>query len=130
MYQENADDFSRIELGFACTKEYENYFMPMITELSGVSNILWSNMTCLAHGHTITSNAIDGFAAVWLLNANLLEKGSSPIYELAFGKRVNLLWAIPLTQKEYDCLVKYDMKKMSSISFGKNMHIFDGTKKL
>ena len=129
-YQEKTPDFSRIELGFACNKDKEQNFMPMLERMSGWAQMPWGNITSLGHGHTISCNAIEGFAAVWLLNANLLSPGASPAYAPAFGERINLLWAVPITQEEYDFLKSYNMEKIFPLTFAKGIHIFDGTPKV
>lgn len=129
-YQERTPEFSRIELGFACKAEQVNYFMPMLKRISGAAGLPWRQITSLGHGHTIRNDEIDGFAAVWLLNANLLPAGASPVYEPSFGERVNLLWLVPVTQEEYDFLMKYDMEKLFHLDLEREMVIFDGTPKV
>lgn len=129
-YQETTRDFSRIELGFACESHFADCFMPVLERLSGAAHMPWGTITSLGHGHTIACTAVEGFAAIWLLNANLLAPGSTPAYDPTFGERVNLLWAIPITQEEYDFLLQYDMEKIFPITFAKGIHIFNGTPKV
>lgn len=129
-YQEKTADFSRIELGFVCTQEMADYFIPVLQRISSLSGLPWRQMTSFGHGHTILSNAIEGFPAFWLLNANLLPKGCTPNYQPAFRERVNLLWLIPITQREYDFLLEYDMEKIFQITFDQSILIFDGTEKV
>lgn len=128
-YQEKTADFSRIELGFACRKEQEAVFMPMLEQMAGLSHIPWRQITSLGHGHTVTSRGIDGFPAVWLLNANLLGPDSGPCYQPVFGERVNLLWLVPVNRREYDFLLQYNMEKIFGLSFDQGMTIFDGRPK-
>lgn len=129
-YQDKTADFSRIELGFACRKEQEAVFLPVLERLSGAASLPWRAITSLGHGHTITCDAVEGFSAIWLLNANLLPAGCSPVYQPAFGERVNLLWAVLVTQEEYRFLLKYDMEKIFRLSFDREIAVFDGRPKV
>lgn len=128
-YQEKTPDFSRIELGFACKKEQEEVFMPMLEQIAGLGSIPWRQITSLGHGHTVTNHGIAGFPAVWLLNANLLGPGNGPDYQPAFGERVNLLWLVPVNQQEYDFLLQYNMEKIFGMPFDQGVTIFDGRPK-
>ncbi len=129
-YQERTPDFSRVELGFACAKEREAEFMPTLHVLAGIACLPWQKITSLGHGHTVKLDTIEGFAAAWLLNANLLAPGASPEYQKAFGERVNLLWMVPITQEEYDFLLEYDMEKLFNLRLPMEMIFFDGNPKV
>lgn len=130
-YQEKTPDFSRVELGFACAKEHEAVFMPVLQQIAGAASIPWRKITSLGHGHTIKLSGIEGFPAVWLLNDHLLKPGDSLKYEDAFGERVNLLWLVPITQEEYDFLLGFDMeKRLFSHQFSREMIVFDGSAKV
>lgn len=128
-YQEKTKDFSRIELGFACQKNKEDFFMTVLQALSGGASLPWRRITSLGHGHTLKLNQPGEFTALFLLNANLLSGNCMPKYEPAFGERVNLLWAIPITQEDYEFLLKFDMPKIFDFTFHENIHIFDGKSK-
>ena len=129
-YQEDTPEFSRVELGFACNKEKEDIFMPVLQRMAGMAAMPWKNITSLGHGHTVKIDCIEGFPAAWLLNAHLLTAGAGPVYERSFGERVNLLWLIPITQEEYDFLLAYDMEKIFNLRFAKEMTVFDGSTKV
>ena len=57
----------------ATVKKYEGSMQPMLSYISGITNIPWDEVTFLGHGHTIPFQGITGYSAVWLLNAELLE---------------------------------------------------------
>lgn len=101
-YGEESGDFRRIELGFVAAEEKQEVCMKMYSFLSAISNLPWNELTFLGHGHTVPCNAIEGFAAVWLLDARLMSQITSPSYPLFRGDRINLLWAVPIKQEEYD----------------------------
>ena len=129
-YQERTADFSRSELGFACTKEQEAIFMPVLQQIADAASLPWNRITSLGHGHTIPLDGVEGFPAMWLLNDNLLTPGDSPRYEDAFGERVNLLWLVPVTQEEYSFLLEFDMEKVFALRLPGEMTIFDGNAKV
>lgn len=110
-FNEDAGDFRRIEMGFAATKDYQEICMKMYSYLSSIAALPWQEISFLAHGHTVPCNAIEGYAAVWLLNARLLPRMDSPVYEDFFGEKINLLWAVPVTDKEYEWLRSVDTKE-------------------
>ncbi len=128
-HQEQYKDFSRIELGFVCTEEYEEYVMAIAEEISGTASFPWNKCIPIGHGHTINSNAIPGYPAVWLINDNMLDKKQGPDFGKVYGDRVNLLWAIPLTQEEYDFLLGYDMEKLFAAKVSGDIVVFNGKKK-
>ena len=133
-YEVNSEDFKRIELGFAAVEEMEEVCMKMYSFLSAISNLPWKEVTFLGHGHTVPCSAIEGFVAVWLLNAALMPEILSPVYPAYRGERINLLWAVPLTQEEYDFVSSREAGAADVLERVKGpldrLHIFDGKAKL
>lgn len=77
--------------------------MAMLGRISGAVNIPWREITCLGHGHTITcGDALPGFPAVFLADTRRLPDLPAPDFRPFMGDPVTLLWAVPITQKEYD----------------------------
>ncbi len=128
-YQEDYKEFSRIELGFVCTKEYEEYFSAISDELSAIASYPWNTVTPLGHGHTVVSHAIPNYPILWLINANMLSEKCRPNFDIIYGDRVNLLWAVPITQDEFDFLSSCDMEQVFNAELPDDIMIFDGTKK-
>lgn len=130
-YNENPQDFRRIELGFATIKEHEGLLEMIGSFISSLSNLPWRELSFLGHGHTIPFNNIKGYSAIWLLNAKMLPMIDSPIYPKVMGEDVNLLWLVPVTENEYKWLTKHSVeealkrcKNLESLSiFGKREKI-------
>lgn len=130
-YYEEALDYRRIELGFAAVRERQDICIKMYSFLSSLSALPWDEISFLGHGHTIPCNVIEGFSAVWLLNARLIPEIASPDYKDFMGDRVNLLWVVPLTQEEYETVMEFEVEEMLQ-RIGENvkqLHIFDGKEK-
>ncbi len=101
-YQDESSGFRRIELGFAssgCEKEEQ---MRMYSFLSSLTALPWQEISWLGHGHTIPCSAQEGYSAVWLLNPRLVPEIPAPVYREFMGEPVNLLWAVPLREEEYE----------------------------
>ncbi len=128
-YGEQTADFSRIEIGFACKKYCETAFMPILESISGAVRLPWEYITSLGHGHTLKLEDEGEFTALWLLNSHLLKGTPTPDYPPSFGDRVNLLWAVPITQEEYDFLLTYDMPEIFKMQLPESIRIFDGVPK-
>lgn len=128
-YQERTKDFARMEVGFACQKQMEPIFMTVLQAISGGATMPWRQITSIGHGHTLKLKDGGEFAALLLLNANLLQGNCMPKYGAAFGERVNLLWAVPITAEDYEFLLQFDMPKIFDITFDENIYIFDGRSK-
>lgn len=101
-YEEEPENYRRIELGFAATEEQQEVCMKMYSYLSSISNMPWNEVSFLGHGHTIPCDVIEGFAAIWLINTRLIPQINAPQYPAFRGECINLLWAVPLKQDEYD----------------------------
>ena len=133
-YEEKPGDFRRIELGFAVTEEKQEVCTKMYSFLSAISNMPWEEVTFLGHGHTIPCDVIEGFVAVWLLDARVMPEIVSPTYPTFRGDCINLLWAVPLKQEEYDWLC--DLKDGTAAALEQvkrpveRLIIFDGEGKL
>ena len=105
-YQEETGKFRRIELGFASSGCEDGEQLRMYSFLSSLSAYPWREISWLGHGHTVPCGAIEGYSAVWLLNSRLIPEISAPVYGEFMGESVNLLWAVPLREEEYQRLVK------------------------
>lgn len=133
-YHDEPEKYRRIEIGFAAIEEKEEVCMEMYSYLSGISNIPWEEFNFLAHGHTVPCSAIDGFAAVWLINAAMLPQINSPRYPAFRGDRINLLWAVPIKQDEYDLIRSMDDRTAEALEHincpVERLVIFDGEGKV
>lgn len=127
-FGEETPDYRRIELGFAATEEQQEVCMKMYSLLSGISSLPWDEVSFLGHGHTVPCGAIEGFAAVWLLDARLLPQIDAPSYPDFMGEKINLLWSVPLTQQEYEIIREIGTEQMLQRLEGRldKIHIFDG----
>lgn len=94
----------RIELAFAAREGIpEEQWMAALGRLSGATNIPWGEISCLGHGHTISfGDALPGFPAVLLVDSRRLAGIAAPEFGSFLGEPVTLLWAVPITQREYD----------------------------
>ncbi|MBO5030436.1 MAG: suppressor of fused domain protein [Lachnospiraceae bacterium] len=110
-YYDQPNDFRRIELAYAVIKKYEGSIQPLLSYISAITNIPWSEVTFLGHGHTIPFQKITGYSAVWLLNARLLENADAPEYEMVHGEPVNLLWLVPLRDEEYQWIMEHSSEE-------------------
>lgn len=131
-YQEQTDDFRRIELGFAASLEPEQVCMKMYSFLSGLSALPWQEIGFLGHGHTIPCNVIDGFCAVLFLNSNCVSEIPSLSYPDFMGDRINLLWLVPLREKEYQMIKEIGVEEFLN-RLGKRreeIYIFSGENKI
>lgn len=105
-YWPNDDPASRrrIELAFAASEDIpDDRWMAILNQLAGAVNIPWRGITCLGHGHTLAcGDAIPGFPAFFLADSRRLPEAPAPDFGTFMGDPVTLLWAVPITQKEYD----------------------------
>lgn len=94
----------RIELAFAAREDMpEDRWMAALGRISGITNLPWGEITCLGHGHTVAcGDSIPGFPALLMLDARRLPEVPAPDFAPVMGEPVTLLWAVPLTQEEYD----------------------------
>lgn len=131
-YNEAFGDFRRIEIGFAATAEQQDICMKMYSYISGISALPWHEISFLGHGHTIPCDVIDGFSAVWLLNSRLLPEIAAPSYPDFMENKVNLLWVIPLKQREYEMIKELGTEEVLSWIEKdiQKLPIFDGSGKI
>lgn len=103
-YQEDAPNRRRIELAFAAREDIpEERWMAALGRVAGLTNLPWGEITCLGHGHTVPcGDSLPGFAAFLLIDARRLPEAPAPAFAPVMGEPVALLWAVPLTQKEYE----------------------------
>lgn len=99
-YQDEYRDFRRMELGFACTEEYEEQLNMFFSTISWLAAYPWKAQTFLGHGHTIPFNNIKGKEFILFLNDRKLKISDSPEYADYRGEKINLLWLVPITQKD------------------------------
>ena len=133
-HQEEAGAFRRIELGFACQADVsQETVMKMLGHMSSQAELPWRNLTWLGHEHTISCDAFPGFPAVTIVNTALIPEVNVPRYEDFMGDRVNLLWLVPITQKEYELAMTKEqpMDVLLPLYHGKmdELLIFDGKAK-
>lgn len=129
-FSEDANNFRRMELGFAAIEKHKQLRDLMYSVLSGISALPWKEITFLAHGHTVPFQNIKGYAAILFLNPKLVPELESPDYEKFMEDDINLLWTVPITQEEYDFVLKHDVTELlNRANDVSRIHIFDGTKK-
>lgn len=126
-FREKYKDYSRIELGIACEKIYQEKLLNFIPSISGMSNLPWTNITTLAHGHTVLYEFDENFVGVWLVNANKID--FSPKYEKFCGDKINLLWIVPVTKDEYEYLIQCNLDELSDIVVGEDIIYFNNKSK-
>ena len=131
-FQEETQDFRRIELGFAAAETQKDICMKMYSYLSSISCIPWQEISFLGHGHTIPCEAIDGFSVVWLLDSRLLPQIAAPVYPDFMGDKINLLWAVPIKEDEFRKLKAIGTEEALKLLEGclKELTVFNGTGKL
>lgn len=124
-FQEAAHDFRRMELGFAATEKWKDICPKMYSFLSSIACLPWKEISFLGHGHTIPCNVIEGYSAIWLLNARCMKELSSPIYPQFKGDKINLLWAVPVKQDVYETIMENGTDEMLKRMDVMNIHIFN-----
>lgn len=130
-YQEEARDYRRIEIGFATLKKHEPLLEIIGAFISGISNMPWQELTFLGHGHTIPYTNIKGYSAIWFVNTKALPQIIVPTYPKVMGEDVNLLWAIPVTEAEYQWLLEHPIEEaLQNCSNVEWLHVFDGVRKI
>ncbi|MDE7224098.1 MAG: suppressor of fused domain protein [Acetatifactor sp.] len=131
-FQEETSDFRRIELGFAAAEAQSDICTKMYSYISSISRIPWHEISFLGHGHTIPCEAIEGFAAVWLLDSRLLPQIAAPAYPDFVGDKINLLWVVPLKEEEFRKLKEIGTEETLKRLEGQleELPVFDGSGKL
>ena len=105
-YGDDYRDYRRIELGFACNERHKLLLMAFVSTMSGLADYPWQYLTFFGHGHTVPCNKIEGFDYLLFLNDRLLGTMDSPKYHTFMADKVNLLWLVPITQKEQAFIVE------------------------
>jgi hypothetical protein len=104
MHTDKPEKLRRIELGMCLSNRFSDADIEAIAQyMSGQASLPWDQYTWLAEYHTITSDAIpptkhENYPAVLLLS----HPQGSPSVQLPEyrGDPVNLLWMVPITDKE------------------------------
>jgi hypothetical protein len=100
----------RIELGLCLGAEYEEeQLMQLAQYLSAQTNLPWSQYTWLGDGHTIPCESLPANPVGPPFTAVILLTGPAGAPEIALptyrGDQVNLLWMVPLTDRELEYAV-------------------------
>ena len=103
-WSQEPEKHRRMELAFAAREGIpEDRWMAALGRVSGMTTLPWGEITCLGQGHTVAcGESIPGFPALLLLDQRRLEGTAAPDFPPVMGEPVSLLWAIPITQEEYD----------------------------
>ena len=122
---------SRIEFGFAVEDRLANLVkMQAYNMFMALAKGIYRDRTFFAHGHTNTWEGIPGFPAFLFINARAIRGLEAPAYQPYMGDPINLLWAVPITQQEYDFEVQNGVNAL--LDRAKDIlriHIFDGIPK-
>ena len=131
-FQEEADDFRRMEVGFAACAEKQDICIKMYSFMSSIASLPWNEISFLSHGHTIPCDIIEGFQAVWMLDSRLLPQIEAPQYPDFMRDKINLLWIVPVTEQEYEMIKELGTEEiLEQLEENiKGIHIFDGKGKL
>ncbi len=127
IFKDNYKDNTRIELGMICEKQYEDKLIKFIPSISGMTTIPWSNITPLAHGHTVLYEFDEEFVGVWLISGNKIN--FTPKYEKFCGDTINLLWIVPVTKDEYEYLIQCNVDQLSNIEVPDDLIYFNNESK-
>lgn len=132
-HQEETSRFSRIEIAFACKKDSmdEQTYKKYLNYIAMLGNLPWYELSWLGHGHTIDCNAIDGFPQAMLVNSSILTDIPSPKFDDIMGSPVNVLWVVPMTEKEFAFSSKNTSLELLEKYQGdmKDLIVFDGQPK-
>ncbi|MEO3944427.1 suppressor of fused domain protein [Gorillibacterium sp. CAU 1737] len=128
---EEGDDSRRIELAFAARIGALADEKPVLGYLSAQTGLPWGLLTWLGHGHTLSCAEVPGFPYVLLLNGTLAVGTPSPELPELDGERVNVLWAIPITEAEYQVATEQGSEELLRLYKGEaeQLAIFTGEPK-
>lgn len=130
VFGDNSHSFRRIELGIAAVQQHSQLCQYMGGVISSLSAMPWKEITFLAHGHTVPFNNIKGFSALLFVNPKYIPGMEHPSYSGFMGEDINLLWIVPITQEEYDFVVKNSSAELIQKAANcTQLHIFNGEKK-
>ncbi|MBR6243224.1 MAG: suppressor of fused domain protein [Ruminococcus sp.] len=119
------------EIGFAVEERLSAVCNTAYSEMNRIAVIPWTDYAPIAHGHTIELNGFEGFPEAVLLNPKYYSGFEAPEYENFPGDcHVNMLWIIPITEKEYDFVRLRGSDKLleRAVDLGR-VHIFTGEPK-
>lgn len=130
-YVRGAQNHRRIEFGFAAVDALsDSVKMEAYNCFMALAKYIYRDGTFFVHGHTNTWDGIAGFHAFLFLNPRAVRGLESPAYKDYAGEPINLLWAVPITEKEYRYTVEKGcnalLERCSDLS---RVHIFDGKPK-
>ncbi len=126
-FQEEVNKYRRIELGFACDVKYDKLCELMCSMLSSLSRFPWGERTFLANGHTIPFKNIKGYEALLFVNPKNVVGVESPEYKTFMDDEINILWVVPITEKEYKFVMDTDIDEMLKHAVDiKSLNVFDG----
>lgn len=103
-YGHDYKEHRRMELGFACKVEHEDYMNKMLGVISGIADIPWRKLTFIDHGTLLPFNGIEGYEYILFLNARSNDKIPMPDYKLCMGNTLNLIWIKLITPEDYKIL--------------------------
>ncbi|WP_203362057.1 suppressor of fused domain protein [Bacillus sp. REN10] len=115
LYVEEPDKYRRFELALAIpTTLLKKNEQGILQYISAQTSVPWHFITFLAHGHTLVCDEFqtdqEHFSAILLANA---PKTSQKISLEPFrGDDINLLWMIPLTEKEYHYAMEHGSEQL------------------
>lgn len=130
-YRNDYHKYGRIELGFACEAKHAGLADYMVPLMDNISQMPWQERDLLAHGHTISFDRIRGFAGFLLVDPAMMQGMESPHFPEFQGNRVNLLWIVPITEKELTFRnTKGPEALLRKVFLPERLHIYDGTPKI
>ncbi|MCR5250210.1 MAG: suppressor of fused domain protein [Lachnospiraceae bacterium] len=125
MTYEDYNDYRRMELGFACNERHEPLLKPFASTMSWLAAYPWKDLTFFGHGHTIPFRNIKGIDYILFLNDRLLGGIESPAYKEFMGETINLLWLVPITQKDQEFIVENGIDEYLKDKDVSKMHILE-----
>lgn len=121
----------RIELGFACEEKQAGLAEYMVRVMDDISQMPWQERDLLAHGHTISFDKIRGFAGFLLVDPKQMPGMEAPKLPEYQGCPVNLLWLVPITEKELGFRnTKGPEALLRKVFLPERLHIYDGMPKI
>ena len=122
--------YSRMELGFACLEQYKKLaeFMPPVFDM--LMRMPWEERDFLGHGHTIDFDRIGGFASLLLVDPSQVPGLASPVMPSFLGTAPRFHWIIPITEAETAFVRENSIEMLLKRSWmAELMHVFDGSPK-
>lgn len=107
MYTETPNEINKIELGLILKTGLESSILEKLANwISGQADIPWKRISWLGNGHTITFPAFRNSKITSVILVKHLN--ALPVVELEDyrNSKVNILWMIPITEKERNHVVE------------------------